>query len=183
MLSLSEFASASESASWRPAGVPGLAIPEQSDGEPTQYVLAGASAGVIGVDVDSCISILNRSAEQLIGCSEADALGRPLTEIVPELADMFTAARSGVQRLVQGQVTINRNGRERNLSVRVTSEQSGAGRGARARSRVDHARSPRQMKHRVRAPDGIPRKPGWSTWQDRPDTDEHVERVRRWRGG
>jgi two-component system nitrogen regulation sensor histidine kinase NtrY len=34
-------------------------------------------------------------------------------------------ARSGVQRLVQGQVTINRSGRERNLSVRVTSEQTG----------------------------------------------------------
>ena len=30
-----------------------------------------------------------------------------------------------MQRLVQGQVTINRDGRERNLSVRVTSEQSG----------------------------------------------------------
>jgi two-component system nitrogen regulation sensor histidine kinase NtrY len=92
----------------------------------TEAVLAGASAGVIGVDGESCISILNRSAERLIGRSEADALGRPLTEIVPELADMFEAARSGVQRLVQGQVTLSRNGRERNLSVRVTSEQSGA---------------------------------------------------------
>jgi two-component system, NtrC family, nitrogen regulation sensor histidine kinase NtrY len=45
---------------------------------------------------------------------------------VPEIAEMFATARSGVQRLVQGQVTINRSGRERNLSVRVTSEQSGA---------------------------------------------------------
>jgi two-component system nitrogen regulation sensor histidine kinase NtrY len=35
------------------------------------------------------------------------------------------AARTGAQRLIQGQVTINRSGRERNLSVRVTSEQSG----------------------------------------------------------
>jgi two-component system nitrogen regulation sensor histidine kinase NtrY len=61
--------------------------------------------------------------------SFAEALGRPLTEIVPELADMFAAARSGLQRLVQGQVTINRNGQERNLSVRVTSEQSGAAEG------------------------------------------------------
>jgi len=95
----------------------------------TEAVLAGASAGVIGVDAESCISILNRSAERLIGCTEADALGRPLTEIVPELAGMFAAARSGMQRLVQGQVTINRNGRERNLSVRVTSEQSGAAEG------------------------------------------------------
>jgi two-component system nitrogen regulation sensor histidine kinase NtrY len=95
----------------------------------TEAVLAGASAGVIGVDAESCISILNRSAERLIGRTEADALGRPLTEIVPELAGMFAAARSGLQRLVQGQVTINRNGHERNLSVRVTSEQSGAAEG------------------------------------------------------
>ncbi len=95
----------------------------------TEAVLSGASAGVIGVDAESCISILNRSAERLIGCSEADALGRPLTDIVPELAEVFQSARSGLQRLVQGQVTINRNGRERNLSVRVTSEQSGAAEG------------------------------------------------------
>jgi two-component system nitrogen regulation sensor histidine kinase NtrY len=95
----------------------------------TEAVLAGASAGVIGVDAESCISILNRSAERLIGRTEADALGRPLTDIVPELAGMFAAARSGLQRLVQGQVTINRSGQERNLSVRVTSEQSGAAEG------------------------------------------------------
>jgi two-component system nitrogen regulation sensor histidine kinase NtrY len=92
----------------------------------TEAVLAGASAGVIGVDADSCISILNRSAEKLIGRSEVEALGKPLIEIVPELTDLFTTARAGVQRLVQGQVTINRSGRERNLSVRVTSEQSGS---------------------------------------------------------
>jgi two-component system, NtrC family, nitrogen regulation sensor histidine kinase NtrY len=89
----------------------------------TEAVLAGASAGVIGVDAESCISILNRSAERLIGRTEAEALAKPLAEIVPELAELFTTARSGLQRLVQGQVTLNRNGRERNLSVRVTSEQ------------------------------------------------------------
>ena len=92
----------------------------------TEAVLAGASAGVIGLDAENHISILNRSAEKLIGHSETDALGRPLAEIVPELDELVANARSGVQRLVQGQVTISRNGRERNLSVRVTSEQSGA---------------------------------------------------------
>jgi two-component system, NtrC family, nitrogen regulation sensor histidine kinase NtrY len=95
----------------------------------TEAVLAGASAGVIGVDADSCISILNRSAEQLIGRTETEVLGQPLAQVVPELAGMLEAARAGVQRLIQGQVTINRNGRERNLSVRVTSEQSGAAEG------------------------------------------------------
>ena len=92
----------------------------------TEAVLAGASAGVIGVDAESCISIVNRSAEKLIDRPAGEALGKPLIDIAPELADLFTAARAGSQRLVQGQVTLNRNGRERNLSVRVTSEQSGS---------------------------------------------------------
>ena len=91
----------------------------------TEAVLAGASAGVIGVDAEGRVSIVNRSAEQLIGRPEAEAVGRPLVEMVPELEQIFSSAQSGSQRLVQGQVTINRKGRERNLSVRVTTEQSG----------------------------------------------------------
>jgi two-component system nitrogen regulation sensor histidine kinase NtrY len=90
----------------------------------TEAVLAGASAGVIGVSAEGNITILNRSAELLIGRSEADAIGKPLAEIVPELKEIFDNARQNYQRLVQGNVTINRNARERNLSVRVTTEQS-----------------------------------------------------------
>lgn len=90
----------------------------------TEAVLAGASAGVIGVSADGNITILNRSAEVLIGRTEADAIGKPLAEIVPELNEIFTGAQTNYQRLVQGNVTINRNARERNLSVRVTTEQS-----------------------------------------------------------
>jgi two-component system nitrogen regulation sensor histidine kinase NtrY len=89
----------------------------------TEAVLAGASAGVIGVDGKGAVSILNRSAEKLIGSTESEALGRPLDEVLPELSDFMAAARSGSR--TQDQVTISRNGRERNLSVRVTSEQSG----------------------------------------------------------
>jgi two-component system nitrogen regulation sensor histidine kinase NtrY len=88
----------------------------------TEAVLAGASAGVIGVDGHGCVSILNRSAEKLVGRTEADVLGRPLNEVFPELDDIMEAARAGSRS--QDQVTITRNGRERNLSVRVTSEQS-----------------------------------------------------------
>jgi len=90
----------------------------------TEAVLAGASAGVIGVNADGRISILNRSAERLIGRVENDVLGRPLAGIVPELADIFATARGGNQRLLQRQITLTREGQERNYSVRVTSEQS-----------------------------------------------------------
>jgi two-component system nitrogen regulation sensor histidine kinase NtrY len=91
----------------------------------TEAVLSGASAGIIGVDADGGISILNRSAEKLIGQSDSEAVGRKLVEVMPELDALFTEAQTGLHRLVQGQVTISRNMHDRNLSVRVTSEQSG----------------------------------------------------------
>ncbi len=90
----------------------------------TEAVLSGASAGVIGVTADGRITILNRSAERLIGRSESEALGHPLREMAPELADIFTAARGSNQRLIQRQVTVTRDGQERNYSIRVTSEQA-----------------------------------------------------------
>jgi len=90
----------------------------------TEAVLAGASAGVIGVNADGRITILNRSAERLLARAESEALGRPLTEVAPELAEIFQTARNGNQRLVQRQVTVSRNDQERNFSVRVTSEQA-----------------------------------------------------------
>ena len=90
----------------------------------TEAVLAGASAGVIGVNGDGRISILNRSAERLVGRIESEALGLPLAQVAPELAEIFHVARTGNQRLVQRQVTVSRDAQERNYSVRVTSEQT-----------------------------------------------------------
>ena len=88
-------------------------------------MLAGASAGVIGVDAEGRISILNRSAERLIGQSEAEALGKPLAEVVPELADMIADAHTGVAAC-RGRSRSAASGKERNLSVRVTTEQETA---------------------------------------------------------
>ncbi len=89
-----------------------------------EAVLSSASAGIIGVDASGSIGILNRSAEKLIGHAESETLGHPLSDVLPELDDMMKTAREGTQRLVQGQITINRDGRERNLSVRVSAEQT-----------------------------------------------------------
>jgi two-component system nitrogen regulation sensor histidine kinase NtrY len=51
-------------------------------------------------------------------------LGEPLQEVAPELGEIFAAARSSHQRLVQRQLAVARDGQERNFSVRVTSEQA-----------------------------------------------------------
>ena len=89
-----------------------------------EAVLSSASAGIIGVDASGNVGILNRSAEKLIGHAESETLDHPLSDVLPELDDMMKAAREGTQRLVQGQITITRDGHERILSVRVSAEQT-----------------------------------------------------------
>jgi two-component system nitrogen regulation sensor histidine kinase NtrY len=89
-----------------------------------EAVLSSASAGIISVDGANNIGILNRSAEKLIGHSESETLGHPLSEVIPELNDLMRSAREGTQRLVQGQISINRDGNERTISVRVSAEQT-----------------------------------------------------------
>jgi len=89
-----------------------------------EAVLSSASAGIIGVDASGSVGILNRSAEKLIGHAESEMLGHPLSDVLPELDEMMQTAREGTQRLVQGQITITRDGQERNLSVRVSAEKT-----------------------------------------------------------
>ncbi|WOH62907.1 PAS domain-containing sensor histidine kinase [Bradyrhizobium sp. BWA-3-5] len=93
-----------------------------------EAVLSSASAGIIGVDASGSVGILNRSAEKLIGHAESETLDHPLSDVLPELDDMMKTAREGTQRLVQGQITIMRDGHERNLSVRVSAEQTSGSR-------------------------------------------------------
>src|SRR3954452_16444044 len=88
-----------------------------------EAVLSSASAGIIGVDASGSVGILNRSAEKLIGHAESETLDHPLSDVLPELDEIMKAARDG-QRLVQGQITITRDGHERIVSVRVTAEQT-----------------------------------------------------------
>ncbi len=45
-----------------------------------EAVLSSASAGIIGVDGAGHISVLNRSAEKLIGRPETEVLGKPLSD-------------------------------------------------------------------------------------------------------
>ncbi|WP_413987827.1 ATP-binding protein [Labrys okinawensis] len=88
-----------------------------------EAVLSGVSTGVIGIDDEGKITVVNPLASQWIK-SRQSPVGRPLAELMPELSTYLTDALHTRSRLVQGQITINREGRERNVTVRVTSEQS-----------------------------------------------------------
>lgn len=88
-----------------------------------EAVLSGVSAGVIGLDRHDRITLANRPAEKLLGRADADLVGRPLAEAVPE----FAAVLSGEEHKnrPQHQVTLIIAGEERNFSVRVTHEEQG----------------------------------------------------------
>jgi two-component system nitrogen regulation sensor histidine kinase NtrY len=92
----------------------------------TEAMLAGVSAGVIGIDPAGAVTLMNRMAEKIVGEPEETLLGRRLREAAPELGPMIDAAIGRSQRLVQGQVTLLRGGRERVLNVRFTTETSTA---------------------------------------------------------
>jgi two-component system nitrogen regulation sensor histidine kinase NtrY len=89
----------------------------------TEAVLAGVGAGVIGLNPEGRITILNRSAERLLGQAEDAVIGKPVDEVVPEIGQLMQQAKSGILR-VQGTVTLTREGRERTINVRVTTEAS-----------------------------------------------------------
>jgi two-component system nitrogen regulation sensor histidine kinase NtrY len=89
----------------------------------TEAVLAGVGAGVIGLNSAGMITILNRSAERLLGVREGEMIGRDAIVAVPEFAGLIREAFGDNQR-VNGAVTISRGGRERTFNVRVTTEQA-----------------------------------------------------------
>jgi two-component system, NtrC family, nitrogen regulation sensor histidine kinase NtrY len=90
-----------------------------------EAVLSGVTAGVIGVDADSTIRLINRSAETLLGAKEASLTGKKLAEAVPEFGPLLKRAQKQGKRLVTDQITLRRHGSERNFAVRVTSEGAG----------------------------------------------------------
>ena len=90
----------------------------------TEAVLAGVSAGVIGIDADDRITIVNPSTEALLASSRDDLLGQTIAQVLPEVADLVEEMRHGRQRLMQKQILITRKGKERTINVRVTSEQA-----------------------------------------------------------
>jgi two-component system nitrogen regulation sensor histidine kinase NtrY len=64
----------------------------------TEAVLSGVSAGVIGLDINSCIDLPNRAAATLLGRDLLGAIGRPLAEVVPEFAPLLAEAQAAPWR-------------------------------------------------------------------------------------
>lgn len=91
----------------------------------TEMVLAGVSAGVVGLDRDGAINLPNRSASVLLGIDLDQWIGADLAQPVPEMAALLDRVRAGDGRSIQDQVELVRDGRKRTLIVRLAAEKAG----------------------------------------------------------
>ena len=88
----------------------------------SEAVLAGVTAGVIGVDPFGIITIVNRSAETMLAISASDSLGQNLSSILPHVGRVFEIGRKSGRQVYREQVTFYRTGAERTFNVQVTIE-------------------------------------------------------------
>jgi two-component system nitrogen regulation sensor histidine kinase NtrY len=93
----------------------------------TETVLAGVSAGVIGLDTKGRINLPNRSATELLATNLQARIGDPLAEVIPEMGDLVAAAIERPERLHDREIQIVRDGRAtkstRTLLARIATEQ------------------------------------------------------------
>ncbi|MCX8569967.1 sensor histidine kinase NtrY-like [Aminobacter sp. MET-1] len=92
----------------------------------SEAVLSGVTAGVIGVDPFGSITIVNRSAETMLGLSAAESLGQNLSILLPHVGRVFEIGRRSGKPVYREQVTFYRAGAERTFNVQVTVEESGS---------------------------------------------------------
>ncbi len=90
----------------------------------TEAMLSGVSAGVIGIDPNSSISIVNRSTLNLLEKREEQLIGRGLIHAVPAFQPLFELAQSRPSGYADGQIETMIDGRETSFFVRITTERS-----------------------------------------------------------
>jgi len=90
-----------------------------------EAMLAGVSAGVIGVDPSGRIDLVNRSATQLLGLKADRLIGKLIKDAVVVFASLVEQASAKPSGTAEGQVSIRVDGQEeRSFFVRVTTEKS-----------------------------------------------------------
>jgi two-component system nitrogen regulation sensor histidine kinase NtrY len=92
----------------------------------TEAVLAGVSAGVIGLDAEGCIELPNRAAAELLGIDLLAAIGNRLADLVPEFAPLIAHAQEMKTGAATAEIQIGPASGRRTLLVRISAELKGS---------------------------------------------------------
>lgn len=90
----------------------------------TEAMLEGVSAGVIGIDPQGHITLVNRSALAFLGKSESDLIGQATETCLQEFRPLFEQALSRSSGFAEGQVDMHVRGLDRSFFARFTTEDS-----------------------------------------------------------
>ncbi|MCI4665178.1 MAG: PAS domain-containing sensor histidine kinase [Neomegalonema sp.] len=88
----------------------------------SEAVLSGVSAGVVGLDADGRIRMMNEPAARLLSLDPEAATGRMLTEAAPEFKQLYQDACYDPANGVEREVRILRDGEELELMARITNQ-------------------------------------------------------------
>ncbi len=97
---------------------------EQLDGRRrfTEAMLSGVTAGVIGIDPQGRISLVNRSAQHHLGLTEEELMGRPIVDALPDFAGVYEQALARPSGSSEAQIDTKLNGLDVSFIVRMTTE-------------------------------------------------------------
>jgi two-component system nitrogen regulation sensor histidine kinase NtrY len=91
----------------------------------TETVLAGVSAGVVGLDAEGRVNLPNRSASLLLGLDLDAAIGLPLAKVAPEFAPLLGDMREQPERPRTAEIPLGGPNRARTLIARIGAETRG----------------------------------------------------------
>ncbi len=93
----------------------------------TETVLAGVSAGVIGLDGQGRMDLPNRAASELMGTDLMASIGLKLDDVVPEFGDLLHEVQAAPEKPRTAEVQVGPASNRRTLLVRIGTEMKGGG--------------------------------------------------------
>ncbi|MEM9012177.1 MAG: PAS domain-containing sensor histidine kinase [Pseudomonadota bacterium] len=90
-----------------------------------EAVLSAVTAGVIGLDQEGRIEVMNRAASDLLGLDDDRATGLAIGEAVPDFARLFDRMRADGRTAVEDQVQVAHSDRVEDLLVRFATRRPG----------------------------------------------------------
>ncbi len=90
----------------------------------TEAVVEGVSAGVVGLDADGIITLVNHRSCEIFGADELDLVGSPVDEVVPQLKPIVQRARDSRTGQIRDQINLGPDNNLRTYQVQLTREGS-----------------------------------------------------------
>jgi len=87
----------------------------------SEAVLSGVSAGVVGLTPEGKITVINKSAETLLGVRAIDVVGAPLSHVLKSFIPAFKRAKDDINNQADDQVDLETTRGTRNLDIRISS--------------------------------------------------------------